>query len=85
MVLLLLLLGRHGLMGVLLCWHGVSGGVAVLCPHLLWIPQYSGGEMGRMHHHWRLHVLLTVHPDSVSAAAAVLLCNTKDLLNDGTH
>lgn len=69
-----LLLGSYRLMGMLLCWHSVCGREAFLWPHLLWIPQYGRGEVGRMHHHWRLHVLLTVHPDCISAAAAILLC-----------
>lgn len=72
-----LLLCSHRLMGMLLCWHGVCGCVAVLWPHLLWIPQYCRREVGRMHHHWRLHVLLTVHPGCVTTAAAVLLCLRK--------
>ncbi len=75
-----LLRRRYRLMGMLLCWHGVCGRVAVLWPHLLWIPQYSGGEVGRMHHHWRLHVLLTVHPNGVTAAAAVLFCYRKEFI-----
>jgi len=69
-----LLLGRQRLMRVLLCWHGERGCVGVIWPHLLWIPQYSGSELGRMHHHGRRNTLLTVHPNRISAAAAVLLC-----------
>ena len=76
----LLLLGRDGLMGMLLCWHGVCRREAVLRPHLLWIPQYSGGEVGRGHHHRRLHVLLAVHPNGIRAAAAVLFCNMREFL-----
>ena len=77
MVMWLLLLERHRLMGKLLCRHAVSAGVAVFWPHLLWIPQHGGGEVGRMHHHWCLRVLLTVHPDCITAAAAALFCYRK--------
>lgn len=74
-----LLLERHRLMGQLLCWHGECGSVAVLWPHLLWITQYSRAEVGRMHHDWRLHVLLAVHPNCITAAAAVLFYYTGDI------
>lgn len=76
---LLLLLRRHRMMGMLLCRHGVRGHVVVFWPHLLLIPQHSGGEVGWMHHRWRLHILLTVQPNRISAAAAVLFCCREDL------
>lgn len=70
---LLLLRGKHGVMGELLCWHAVRSHVAVLWCHLLLIPQRSGREVRRMHQNWRLHILLAVCPNCVSAAAAVLI------------
>lgn len=61
-------------MRMLIRRHGVRGRVAVLGPHLLWFPQHGGGEVRRVHHDWSLHAVLTVHPDCVTAAAAVLFC-----------
>lgn len=76
-MLCLLLLRRQWLMGMLLCCYAVGARVADVWSHLLWIPQHSGREVGWVHHYRRLHILLTVHPTSITAAAAILLCNTE--------
>lgn len=75
-----LLLGGCRLLVVLLCWHEEGSCAAFLRPHPLWISQDCGSEVGRMHHHRRWDALLPVHPGSIAAVAAVLLCRKRNFL-----
>lgn len=52
--------------------HGVHPHVALLRTQAFGLSHDSGGEVGRRHHDWRLHALLTAHP--YFTAAAALLC-----------